>query len=188
MRISGHWTLEVRDPCGRLVSRRKERLHSFVRGFLDLLYAQMENTGKTVVDIGGTGRTVAGSPSNFNQVVYAGDDGDGLLVGTGTTAVAIGDYSIETLIAHGSGSGQLDYKVQTLVDPATVGSSRSFEIRRLFENKSGASITINEWALYADMGPSSEWTALMIREIVSGGQAVGDNFTANLVVTIKVTV
>lgn len=64
----------------------------------------------------------------------AGNTGYGIIAGTGTTPVAETDYYIGTLIAHGSGSGQLSYQA-VLFDPLVLGSTTAlFGVKRTMDN------------------------------------------------------
>lgn len=72
----------------------------------------------------------------------------GLLLGTGTSNVAIDDYKLETQINQGSGAGQLDHKAVTFDAHEVVAGVSKFKIRRQFENLSGSTITVTEAGLY----------------------------------------
>lgn len=72
----------------------------------------------------------------------------GIILGTGTNAVAIDDYKLQTPIAHGSGATQLNYKATTFDPFRVIGSVASFKIKRQFENLSGSTITVTEAGLY----------------------------------------
>ena len=60
----------------------------------------------------------------------------GIMVGTGTTVVDASDNAVEGLIAHGTGSGQLQYSANTIDSaPLTSGSTQYWTISRTFTNK-----------------------------------------------------
>ena len=187
MLTESYFELVVRDKRGRVLGRRQQRLDSLVIAFIDLLYVHQRNTTGTLTDINGVSRTTSDQAESFRVKGGANDDTLGPVVGTGSAAVAMTDYALGAQIAHGSGAGQLDHKATTFVAPATVGSSRSYEIRRIFENLSGGSITINEVGLYIYNDGTTN-TFLMARDLVSGGQAVPDNASATLVYTVQITV
>ena len=185
MRISAHYTLEVRDERGKLVRRIRRVSHSYVRATADWLHATFGFSASTLVpDTGNVNRTMStGSGTNGSGANDA--DTNGLVVGTGTNAVALSDYALQTQITHGLGAGQLDYQATETAALQTVGSTRSFEIRRVFVNQSGATITINECGQYVAYGAL---VFCFIRDVVSPGVAVPNNGSATLIYTLGVTV
>jgi hypothetical protein len=62
----------------------------------------------------------------------AGVTTHGIMVGTGTGAFDFDNYALGTLIAHGTGAGQLQYGAVTFNAPQTSGNDRYFEIIRTF--------------------------------------------------------
>lgn len=99
-------------------------------------------------------KDIAGTLQTFSYTIFgwkglAAETTRGIVLGTGTTAVAIDDYKLQTQIAHGSGAGQLDHKLQTVDAFQVVGGVASFRMRRQFENLSGGTITIKEAGIYA---------------------------------------
>lgn len=94
-----------------------------------------------------------GSAAPGNTMICTGPAGNtnyGPVVGTGTGAYDFDNYALGTLIAHGTGSGQLGYSITTFNAPTTSGNDRYFEIIRTFQNNSGAQITVNEIGLYGN--------------------------------------
>jgi len=136
------------DKDGKILRRsRWRRSRSFVLQFLEICYAQLYATSINITYITGAedvwslnAPMVANSPSGYA--------GGGIVVGTGTNAPANTDYALQTLIAHGSGSGQLLYGAQSWVQPAVVGSNVDMIGTRSFTNNSGATITIREVGCY----------------------------------------
>jgi len=106
-----------------------------------------QTTESNTKDTGGVLRVC--NPANFRITAAAGDATHGIALGTGTAAVAIDNYKLQTQINHGSGAGQLDHKAQTLDAFQVVGSVASFRNRRQFENLSGSTITVKETGIYA---------------------------------------
>lgn len=147
-------TLEGRDKYGRLTDFTKFKANSAVMGFIDLLCLQMGQAITTVTDTGNTGRSVSIVAINLYVVAAAGTITHGIRVGTGTNAVAIGDYALQTAIVHGNSSGQLSHAAVAVGTPGTSGTSRQFTVSRTFTNNSGAGITVNEIALYTNWNNS----------------------------------
>jgi len=185
MRVWAYFTLEVKDKNGRLVKRIRRRSRSYVIGFLDFLAVHWRNTSGSITDTGGTSRTVGGAYVYACNGAYQ-DDTYGPVVGTGTTAVAVTDTKLVTQIAQGTGAGQLDHQATTTTAPATSGSTRSFTVRRVLVNASGGTITIQECGVYAKELTNS-WKFCLVRDLVSGGQAVPNGGSATLTYTIGVT-
>ena len=115
---------ERRGLVGTTPSRR---CRSFVQQFLQLLYLGLQDGANfNVTQIGGSGVSViarepfrmsitgagrGGSSSSFH---LAGQDfitavQSGIVVGTGTNAVAVTNSALQTPVADGTGSGQLEY-------------------------------------------------------------------------------
>lgn len=153
MKIKAYVAIEVRDKKGRLLTRRRQQAHSLLEQFNEVLYGRMSNVTLDLKLTTGTETSLP--PSGFSLLATAseGDNGYGVVVGTSDTAVAITDYALGAIVANGSGADQLLYKVVTFPDaPATVGSTNTWTIRRLFENDSGATITIKEAGIYVTVG------------------------------------
>jgi len=97
-------------------------------------------------DTGGTSRNTVGALGDIAGA--SGADTRGLVVGTGTNAVTIADYALQTKIAHGISAGQLQYGSHTFIAPVTTGSNNDWYASRSFTNGSGGSITVNEIGIY----------------------------------------
>ena len=69
------------------------------------------------------------------------------MAGTGENAVTINDYALQTPIAHGSGSGQLEYDATTVGEATISGSNSYTQVDRVLTNTSGGTINIKEIAL-----------------------------------------
>jgi hypothetical protein len=183
--ISLSFALEVRDRQGRVVASHRAPSRSYVRAFLDWLYAMLATVAVTLIpDTGGTNRTCASQAvSNF----MAGDDisVQGPVVGTGTNAVAILDNKLQFQINHGVVANTLDHQATERLGLSTVGSTRQFVIRRLFVNASGGTITVNECGIYSSFGG---WNFCFIRDLVSPGVAIPNGGTGTLIYTISISV
>ena len=190
MRLKGSYTLEVRDREGRLLKRVRRPSRSYVRSIVDIWACQWGNqSAVTSPDTGNTSRTLGINSAGPRMSGPNDDSTYGPVVGTGTNAVAIGDYALQTQVAHGTGAGQLDYEVTTYQNLQTSGSTRKFELRRLFVNQSGASITVNECGIYAQFEDSGAVVRYFcaVRDLVSPGVAVPNGGSATLTYTIGVT-
>jgi len=79
-------------------------------------------------------------------VPCAGGSNRGIQVGSGDTAMTIDDYALDTLIANGTGAGQLSYGAQSERSSIAVNSDEQkvVGITRAFTNNSGGDVTIKE--------------------------------------------
>jgi hypothetical protein len=152
-----YYNIKEYDAHGRLVKNFSAPGHSYVQAMAGLLVALMSRAASPVtipiVDTGGVSRAVIGSGTSgyyaFRCNAGAGVVTNGIVAGTGTNAVTESDNALQTLIAHGTGSGQLSYGAVGFTAPATAGSTTSFTISRTLTNSSAGSITIREIGLYA---------------------------------------
>lgn len=143
----------VRDGSGKVISRHKKRSRSFVRGFNHMLNAQarQESSPSPAIqtpDTGGTTRSLRNCSDPFIADSGVGVVTFGIRVGTGSTAVDIEDYALETPIAEGAGAGQLNHQATTCTYVGVVGSECSFTCQRQVNNNSGGDITIHEAGIY----------------------------------------
>ena len=142
-------TLKEYTPDGKLVKEHKQEANSLVGNFFGIfaflsLGATGLPSGITVKDTGNTSRNSALSFYTFSAA--ATNSNFGIVVGTGNTAVAIGDYALATKIAHGTGATQLQYGAHTL-GAITGTTSYAWTITRAFVNSSGGNIVIAETGL-----------------------------------------
>lgn len=151
MKLVRYLTWEIRDKHGQLISYEKKECNSYVRSFIELIHTSMSQAAVASgsIDTGGTTRTmIDGAYTLMMANAPLGNTSYGIVVGTGSNAVAITDTALQTKIAHGNGAGQLAYGTMTFTNPSTSGSTRSFTLQRTFTNNSAGSITINEVGLY----------------------------------------
>lgn len=126
--------------------------NSFVRAFIDIISScfAMAAQNTATPDITNTAKAMdfSGGATPFQLVSAIGNDALGIIVGTGTAAVTISDYALQTKIAHGTGAGQLSYQAVVFMLPVTSGNARLFRFTRQFFNFTATDITVNELALY----------------------------------------
>lgn len=196
----------VRDKDGKEVLRQQEYGDSFVANFIKMLYCAMSrsfapDTGSvtTLTDTTNTARTGTSSyaPTTISSVAYrdlfdcnatTGDTDYGILVGTGTTATDINDYALDTLIAEGTGAGQMEYGNHSIVNSTHDGSTYSYAgITRTVANNSGGSIVVAEVGLacehYWDTNVDRHF--LLIREVLGTTVTVLDTQTLTATIRIK---
>ena len=187
MKIKTRINWQVRDKVGNLISEEEHDAHSTLQAFMQLLLAQMLGAGAAgFIDTGGVSRSVGPIQTVFKIVAAAGDATLGIVAGTGITAVEIDDYSVETLVAHGVGAGQLSYGTMAIDSVVTtVGSTVYFNASRTFTNSSGGLITITEIGLYG-LGASSNYKFALDRTLSTKAIADTENATCTYKISISI--
>lgn len=185
LKIKGYYRIRILDKDGREVRRtRWRRSRSFVQAFLLHIHCMFaRGLEGAIIDTGGDSRSVRypnsiageimGVRALVNVTTY------GTLVGTGDTAVANTDYAMETLIADGSGAGQLQYLPNTVLAVQDDGTTSTFQITRSFTNESGSAITVKETGLVCvseDIGSANHYF-LLVRDVLSSSEVVADGQT-----------
>lgn len=188
--MKAYYTIELRDKQGKLLRRFRRRSRSYLKAWNQLVYVQFGGIANYLItDNGGTARSVDQKAYNLMGTGVAGYTTRGIVAGTDDTAVAIDDYALGALIAHGTGSGQLDYQAQTIAAPSEVGSSSQFSATRALVNSSGATITVKEIGIHVQgVGDSSNYFFLGIRDVLASAVDVADGQTLTITYTIKATV
>jgi hypothetical protein len=192
MKFEMYVSVVVRDKNGRIVKRLRRKCKSYVRQLIDHLNSFMTQGSVSSIDTGGATRTIVATSAYTARYMSlygssAGVTTHGVRVGTGTNAVAISDYALQTPIAEGTGAGQLTHGATSVGSPTTVGSSRQFTIARTFTNNSGASITVNEVGLYVETYDGTAYRYYMIERTLLTF-AIANGASATVTYTIKVTV
>lgn len=145
--VSGY--LSGRNGRPRLVFKKKS--DPVVKVFHWYVYSLF--TGDISVPmkkVDGTDQSTPWQWSGYVQQLMAPRDDDtyGPVVGSGTNAVTLDDYCLQTKIAKGTGSGQLVHGT-TECPVFTVSASESLILfYRPFTNSSGGDVSINEIGLY----------------------------------------
>jgi len=192
-----HVHLKVVDKYGKETFNDIQRAHSWTRNFYNSLY------GMPLYYSGSTSSFGAGYFSLKNTVgeyssylrTYAlqirtqntGVSEKGLVIGTGDTASSVADYKMDTPIVHGTGSGQMSYQESNGPAANYTGATKiwDFTYYRIFNNNSGALITVKECGYLEEHAPYSSKYMLMERTVLSPTVAVADG--AQLTVTYVLT-
>ena len=186
MKLNITYKLVVRDKNGKVVSEQTTPGHSFVRQFLDVLYGQMLNqSSSSITDILGTSRTIFGNDAG-NLVVSVNSDDRGVVLGTGTTAVDIGDNKIETEIDDGTASGELTHGAQVLTAPTTTSQTAQFSVMRPFTNGSGGTIVVTEVGLYGNADLTTIFFCFA-REVLGSSVSVLNGQTIDVTAQIQIS-
>ena len=196
---------EVRDENGKLIQKGKFPAKSWVGNILGLLSCLVSGMTCTtsvggyggasrtdLVDISGTARGLFmgcyASGSYLGGNAGAGVDTYGILIGGSDTPVALSQYGLGAKIAHGTGSGQMQYGAST-IDTMVKNSSWYFRAIRTFTNGSGATITVREIGLFLQLPISSAsggWAQFMLaRDVLPSPINVpnGSSLTVRYIIT-----
>jgi len=181
------YSVEVRDKQGRVIQRISAPSRSYVQQWNQIINIQASQANKTVTDIAGNPISIPKHSASLRA--------DALLilmsivVGKGTTAVAITDYALESLLEYGTGTDELSYQPETFTEPSVVGSTCSFTLRRVMVNNSGATITgIKEIGCYNGHGGVGVGMILGFRDVLPSAVSVPHGGSITVTYTIKVTV
>lgn len=195
MKANLFYQLEVHEANGRLVRRtRRRRAHSFLGAMAQFMEATIAvRQVPNVRDITNTLRTIDHPGFIQNQFMFigvtaAGSLARGIVVGTGSTAVVATDFNLETLVAEGSGSGQLNYSAEAVPSNVTSSSTTaSLTFTRTASNNSGASITVREIGLRCFFTQGSN-TFQIIRDVLPSAEVVGVGQVLSVTYTIRISV
>jgi hypothetical protein len=157
------------DP---LEPAKKEKVYNneddpFVTAFIDYLFKELLFfTGNfSIRDILNTLRVV-GASTGHQVYLYS------ITFGTGTNAVALTDYALQTEIVNGVSANQLLYGSLTWSNAFNIGATtKMLLINRPVINMSGGAITVNEMCLqFRDQ--TQFWNFMAARDIIVGGIVV----------------
>ena len=186
--------LTVRDKGGKVTEKRALKSKSFVRQFLELLWVAFQNldyrSGRWCADVYGGYACVRADRRLWSAGGGIGETSRGILVGAGTNAPTINDYTIQTLIPHGTGPGQLQYSAVTFGAPSSDATTSQFTVTRNFANGSGAQVTVYELTLVVQSYADSyiQYYHMVIRDVIPGGIAVPNGQTLTVNYRIQVTI
>ena len=148
------------------------------------------NSASGITDVGDASRTmVVASTAALDAIGLVNDETDGIVIGTGTTAVDITDSKLVAKIAHGVGAGQMVHQAQTWpAGVTTADPDVTFATNRNFNNNSGGGITVGETGIQFRQGITGSTTAdfLAIRDTPTA-LLVPDGGGCNVSYTLKIT-
>jgi hypothetical protein len=171
--------------CGKLVYKSRPKLaESFLIAYAKIFYMKIIGSGvQTIKDTGGTDREIVHG-AGMDSAAAAANTLNGLVVGTGTDAVTINDHQLQTKIAHGTGSGQLDYGASVVNLPSSDATSTSLILTRVFSNASGGTVTIREFGIYVSnlmFSQANSRQLCIMRDVATIALLNGDQLTLNYI-------
>jgi hypothetical protein len=110
----------------------------------------------------------------------------GIMVGTSDTAFDKDQHTMQALISHGVASGNLQYGSMAPQICSYAGTTWTTTLRRMFENLSGASITVKETGLYGYMGivsTAAVFYYMLERNVLDSTIAVADGESLKITYT-----
>ena len=111
----------------------------------------------------------------------------GIKVGTSSAAQDISHYSLQGVIDHGTGAGELFHGVSEETWNGTTGQTTSFKVARPFTNSSGGTITVEEMAWYSVGAGGTGVDACMIGRWLTGTLNVLNGESIKPSITYSVT-
>ena len=196
---------------GEQILDRRQRSHSYVRSFYNLLFglftlsnlddntfgaglASVKDTGGvvrfSVSSIASTQRSAGGSLVSGDTIgagvlANAGDDTHGILIGTDNTAESFEDFFLIAQIDDGVGGGEMSHVQSGPHSRAWNGGTKTFSdvVARFFNNNSGGGITVEEVVLVTYGAIAATTRKMMLSRDLTGGDVVAD--TAQYKVTYE---
>jgi hypothetical protein len=183
--------VEVHDRNKNKIRQLYQRSHSFINPFIYALRATYNDSNDSVNDVTNTARTfyVGGTSGPWIAANAAsGDSSYGVVIGTGTTANSTTTVALASLIANGTGAGQMQYGASTVGSTSISGSTIYLPLSRTMTNNSGGTITVGEAGIYVRQG-SPGYTFCFVRDVLATAQPVanGNSITINYQLQITVS-
>lgn len=170
---------------------------SLVGNFLQMIYVQLAYADTTDFPVSGAPWSSATSCKDIGNTLRAtfssnymrcnadpGSVTNGLILGTGSTAVTASDYKIETIIPHGNSANQLNYQNQGAQQGCEITDlTTAFILQRLFVNNSGGQIDVREIALYSFLN----YSFCLYRDVLPVVDEVPNTETYRVTLEISIT-
>ena len=132
--------------------------------------------------------------SMYYAIVSDDIDKAGIIVGSGDTAESVTDYALDAKIEAGDGVGELRYNIMYVFAQTSVGYEQfkpnldgymRIRFERVFNNRSGASITIREVGLTVAYASNTEGDeALIIRKVLDTPKVLANDEYTRVFLTI----
>ena len=178
----------VRGRNGKVLSQEEKKSRSILGNWYRILYAHMAFTSTSLVHTSGNSWGVMYHGDNWKFKADANEDYIGTVIGTGSTAVTIDDYKLDSQIMHGTGSGQMRHLASTPGWPSVAGSNCDFLISRTFLNNSGGSVMVRESGIYCRVkGPTYYGYACIVRDVLGPPQDVPDGGSITINYILRIT-
>jgi len=135
-------------------------------------------------DTGGATLTM-NAAAVFVQNAGAGITTFGTVLGSAAVVPAPASFNVGTLIAHGSGAGQLQYGAQSVVQGVQVsGQNSNFILTRSYTNSSGGNVTVRAIAQYSNTFAGG---MMFYLDSVSPDDVIGNGQVYTVQITYQIT-
>lgn len=204
-----HIKVEATNPDGSAGEKYEGRSRTFNRNFWNAVFTQYSGVAVSsgtfgagvlsVKNTSGTTKTIGGRYlDNPNPTLNGADAGGivvgglglatGIVVGTGSTAESFENNTLVTLVAHGTGAGQLSYAAQVSPTPSYVAGTKTWTslYTRIFNNNSGGTIIVAETGIYYSFTVVGS-TATVMAERTLLGATVSVLNAGQLTITYTIT-
>lgn len=163
--------LKVEDGDGNIVHEHVEKANSWVRNFYNIMALTflpssapatygagslgVKESDGSVKSATGSGNYVQSTASSWGFL--ANNSNAGIQVGTGVGAESFDSHKLDSLIATGSGTGQLVYQAGSVGTASYNTGAKKWTqtISRVFNNNSAAGITVTETAIIVNTSGST---------------------------------
>jgi hypothetical protein len=177
-------TIEVRSPKGELEFRRHDYSHTWTRNYWVItacnamaVSSVATNFGAGYLGIKDTAGAVSSisCPMGMNFVETTSASTAGIVIGTGTGSESLESYGLGTLIANGTGTGQMAYGSMSAPTPGYTSGSKTWAtaFTRVMTNNSDGSITVNETGIVTKSS-NTPANVLICRDKLGTGIAVSN--------------
>jgi len=200
---TGRWDIEVVSPGGDVIQSESFHSQSWLRNYVNLLCNfvlsirlndSLVSWGDSFVNLRQFDGTIINvdTAQHMSTAAAVGIDDSGIVVGSGTTAETLDDYTLATPIVHGRAAGEVYfYAGENSADWeiwSWNGTSKRFStvIWRYFLNDSGGDITIAETGVASSVGVNQK--ILVVRDVLNSTFTVPDLYVLRTKYTVESTV
>lgn len=170
---------EIYDKDGNLKRRYPwKKINTLLSNFIAILASHLAQAAQNMTDVGGVARSCVAAIRNFDANAAGAITTYGLVVGSGTTAVTMADYKLQTQVTSNVGHGINSFLVEN-PDAATCRVA----VTRVFTNSTGSTLNITEVGLYV-IGTANLWKICIDRALYSVSVPNGENLSLTYRITV----
>lgn len=154
------------------------RINSLIKQFILLLMVQAGVTAQTIKNTAGGDVSVATGASAFRCNAPSGTTTYGPVIGTGTNAVTMTDYALQTQVTT-----NIAHALPSFLAENPDASTWRLAITRVFTNNKGVTLDITEVGLYV-LGGAGASTHCIDRTLYSVSVPNGENLSLTYRITV----
>jgi hypothetical protein len=187
--IMGTITATVQDKDGKVLQSDSFKMDSWVDNFAWFFHMIVNMVYGIVFpkDLSGTYFNGVYLGASYNVPGASGEDTKGIVVGTDDTAFSHTQVALVTRITHGSTTGKLLYSPEVPVDPVWSSTKWTTSKQRVFNNVSGASITVKEIGLYTQALAPDPTKQFMLARDVPAPLVIPNSGTLTVIYSFEIT-